>query len=101
MHTDSDSTQSVSHRLILRRELGNMPILELNSSVAMPLDDVDPPLTPCILASAPSYLGPCLERGMLILDANDGTLEGNGCGRAEYCDECIVPFLEPFAAIGV
>jgi hypothetical protein len=55
-----------------------MPILEPKSSVAMPLDDVDPPLTPRILASAPSCIGPCLERGMLILDANDGTLEGNG-----------------------
>jgi hypothetical protein len=55
-----------------------MPELGPNSSVAMPLDDVDPPLTPCMLASAPSYLGPCLEWSMLILDANDGTLEGNG-----------------------
>jgi hypothetical protein len=68
----------MSYRLILRRELEKIPGLEPNSSVDMPLDDVEPPLTPRILASAPSYFGPLLERGILILDANDGTLEGNG-----------------------
>lgn len=68
----------IHQRLILRRELEKIPGLEPNNSVDKPLDDVEPPLTPRILASAPSYVGPFLERGMLMLDAKDGTLEGNG-----------------------
>lgn len=66
------------HRLILRRELEKISGLEPNTSVDKPLDDVEPPLTPCILLSVRSYFGPPLERDMLMLDASDGNLEGNG-----------------------